>query len=57
VIGIKQLRTCTVPDLSTKWHLRLVVRLKPRPYFPQGKVPNSYCIRGWVGIRAGLDYV
>jgi hypothetical protein len=30
---------------------------KPRPPYPQGKIPGTPWIGGWVGPRAGLDAV
>jgi hypothetical protein len=34
-----------------------VVSFTPRPFYPREEVPFTQCIGGWVGPRAGLDYV
>jgi hypothetical protein len=30
-------------------------RRAPAALYPRGKDPNTHCIGGWVGLRAGLD--
>jgi hypothetical protein len=29
----------------------------PQPLYPWGNTPSTHWIRGWVGLRAGLDTV
>jgi hypothetical protein len=41
--------------LDTSW--RLVVCFTPQPFYPQGNIPGTHWIGGWVGPRAGLDDV
>jgi hypothetical protein len=43
----------TILDLSTRW--RCVISYTPLPLYPLGKSPDTQCIGGWVGHRAGLD--
>jgi hypothetical protein len=40
-------------DLSIRW--RWVVSFTPRSLYPRGKNPDTYCIGGWAGPRAGLN--
>jgi hypothetical protein len=37
--------------------LRWVVSFTPQPLYPQGRVPGTHWIGGWVGSRANLDAV
>jgi hypothetical protein len=42
-------------DLSTSW--RWMVSFTPLPLYPSERAPGTHWIGGWVGPRAGLDYV
>jgi hypothetical protein len=33
------------------------VNFMPQPLYPKEIVPNTHCIGGWVGRRAGMDAV
>jgi hypothetical protein len=39
-------------NLGARWGW--VVNATPRPLYPRER-PGTYCIRGWVGLRVGLD--
>jgi hypothetical protein len=40
-------------DLATRW--RWMVSFTPRPLYPRERAPGTHWIRGWVGLRAGLN--
>jgi hypothetical protein len=42
-------------DLGISW--RWVVSFTPQPLYPQGKIPGTHWIGGWVDPRAGMDDV
>jgi hypothetical protein len=39
-------------NLGARWGM--VVNATPRPLYPRER-PDTHCIGGWLGIRAGLD--
>jgi hypothetical protein len=43
----------TILKLDIRW--RWVVSFTPWPIYPLEIIPGTYCIGGWMGLRAGLE--